>query len=74
MAGRKTNTEFVEHLMEFSRNGALMQLFILTAIEKYAQQVAASDLKAMEGGMISPQAWKACGVEAITELDTHLSH
>lgn len=37
-----TNVEFVQELMTFSRRGALAQLFVISAIEKYADAILAS--------------------------------
>lgn len=73
MAQRKTNTQFIKHLMDFSNNGALMQAFVLTAIEKYAESVIKADPAKLDNGFISAGAWIACANEARTALDNHLS-
>lgn len=73
-ARRKTNTQFIKHLMDFSNNGALMQAFVLTAIEKYSDAVAKADPDELNNGFISGNAWIACAKEARTALDTHLSN
>lgn len=37
---QETNVEFVTKLMEFSQHGALSQLFILDAIDKWSKKIA----------------------------------
>lgn len=55
---RKTNTEFVQELMtNGSPTGALVQPFVITAIEKYAQQVIAAGPEKFESAFMSGQAW-----------------
>jgi len=51
MSGWQTNEEFVLKLMRFSKRGALMQLFVIQAIDAYATEV----IFAAEQG--APQAW-----------------
>lgn len=74
---RKTNVEFITHLMEYSKHGALMQAFIIQAIEQYSEQVKAGipeDAKpepAEEGHVsfaVHPQAWRGCAVEILDAL------
>lgn len=40
---RRTNVQIVRDLMEFSDHGALAQMFVMEAIKRYADQVAAMD-------------------------------
>lgn len=70
---RKTNAEVVAELMEWSRNGVFMQLFILTAIEKYAKQVGAAPQGFMGDGLINEELWRRCANEAAAAIDAHLS-
>ena len=68
-----TNTEFVTHLMEFSRSGAMSQLFILNAIEKQAQAVVddqASIIQNMEDSFISGKAWVRTAKIILEEVET----
>jgi hypothetical protein len=56
----KTNVEFVTDLMEYNRFGAMAQLVILEAIERYVDGVIDNEadvLKGMEGTMIHGPAW-----------------
>ena len=62
-----TNSEFIERLMNFSNNGELMQLFIITAIEQYAK--LALEERLPDGGFIHPDAWQRCAKEVLEELD-----
>jgi len=70
MPKEKTNTEFVNKLMEYSNNGALMQVFVITAIEKYAEMVKAEgEPKGPVSHFIDPQAWLRCAEEALAKLE-----
>ena len=64
---RKTNTEFVTELMEFSQTGPLMQVFVMTAIQRYAE--AAINKKLPNDGLIPPKAWDACAQEVLEKLN-----
>lgn len=57
----KTNTEFVADLMNFSAHGALAQVFILTAIQKYAD--VCSERRIDENCMVNPDAWQGVARE-----------
>lgn len=59
----QTNIELVTHLMDFSRNGALMQCFVIEAIDKYAELTLA-DEPWQPNSIINQDAWKACATEA----------
>lgn len=63
----ETNVEFVTRLMEWSKHGPLAQVFVITAIEKYAETVA--DSPPIEHGLINGELWKAIAQEFKTELD-----
>lgn len=72
----KSNIEVITEIMEFSRCGALAQLFIMDTVCRHAERVAAApldDLKSMEGGLISPAAWKATAAEIAGKLRAHLT-
>lgn len=66
----QTNTEFVSELMDFSNCGALMQLFILSAIEKYADSVIKAGPAACHSEMIHGGAWVSCAEEAKEAFNT----
>ena len=66
---QKTNTQLVNHMMTYSKQGVLMQAFIIEAIANYAERVqsALKDAKD-ENAFISPHAWLACAEEAIDAI------
>jgi hypothetical protein len=45
----KTNAQLIGDLMSFSKQGVLMQVFIIEAIAKYAEQTKVSPAWANEG-------------------------
>jgi hypothetical protein len=57
MAKPQTNVEFVTNMMEFSKYGALSQIFILEAIRNWSELVAKGDPAKLDSPMISGQAW-----------------
>jgi hypothetical protein len=63
----KTNIDLVKHLMTFSKQGVLMQAFIIEAIVKYAEAVKANPLP--DTGFISAAAWDACAKEAFDAIN-----
>jgi len=68
----QTNTELVAELMEFSNSGALMQVFIINALDKMSQMTLdqeAEILESMQGGMINGPAWIACAAELKAKLE-----
>lgn len=68
-----TNEEKVVHMMNHSNYGALRQVFIMEAIRKYAEQVAAADPKIFEGmALISGTAWQGCARETLKDLATEM--
>ena len=64
-----TNTEFVSHLMEFSKSGAMMQLFILIAIEKYAEQCIEAGPAVFNTPMLSGEGWIRAATEAKASIE-----
>jgi hypothetical protein len=42
---QKTNIQLVTHMMTYSKQGVLMQAFIIEAIAKYAESVKANPLR-----------------------------
>ena len=72
---RKTNVEAVVDLMEFSRYGAVAQLFVVDALGKQAKRVADAAPEAFAGmnnGFINQAAWQGVAREIVQKLDAHL--
>jgi len=65
----ETNVEFMTRIMEFSKNGAIMQCFIIEAMAHYSKEIKDADLSNWEGGLISPDAWRACSIEILKEIE-----
>ncbi|KPU88106.1 hypothetical protein APR50_42680 [Variovorax paradoxus] len=63
-----TNVEFVTELMEFSAHGALIQAFVMQALEQYAKRVAATNPEALNTPMVSGHAWHGCALEVQRKL------
>ena len=63
-----TNVEFVTELMEFSTHGALVQAFVMQALEQYARRVAETDPEALDTPMVSGHAWHGCALEVLRKL------
>ena len=58
-----TNVQFVKRQMEFSQHGALMQAFVITALEKYAAQCIEAGPATFDSGLLSGEAWVGCAKE-----------
>lgn len=69
---RKTNEELVSDLMNFSRHGALMQVFVLEALGRYSADCAAADPADLNTPHLSGQAWHGCATEVLQALAEHL--
>ena len=69
MSKPQTNVEFVTNMMEFSRFGALAQVFIIQAIDQYSKRVAEADPATIDGGFISGQAWVGVAKEIQQKLE-----
>lgn len=68
------NVEFVTEMMEWSREGPLAQLFIITAIQKYADAVAKSTPAELGNmAMIAPEAWIRVAKEIAGKIDARMS-
>lgn len=65
---RATNIEFLTHLMEFSRTGAIMQLFVIAALDAYSKAIIESPPKEILCGFINADAWLAAAKEANAAL------
>lgn len=64
----QTNVEFVTELMEFSAHGALIQAFVLQALQQYANRVAATTPEALNTPLVSGHAWHGCALEVRRKL------
>lgn len=69
MTERKTNVEFIVDLMERSRHGALMQMFIIQALTSYAEAVVKAGPGPVESPLIRGEAWVSCAVEALDKMN-----
>ena len=73
MPKRKTNEQLVKSIMTFSRRGALIQAFVMAALENYAKMtVEAHKQGKLQGGVfgfINPDAWADCGREILEKLE-----
>lgn len=67
----QTNVEIVTHLMEYSRNGALIQAFVITALEKYASQVVEAGPENFDSGLLSGEAWVRCAQETLGTIERY---
>ncbi len=72
MTSKSTNIEFVVELMEYSAHGALIQAFVMQALEQYAKRVAAITAEALDTPMVSGHAWHGCAVEVRDKLGRRL--
>lgn len=74
MAKRKTNTQVITDLMEYSHNGAMMQAFIIEACDRYARQIIESDGSSWPAHhFVSFDLWKSCATELHDKLTEHLT-
>jgi hypothetical protein len=74
MKKHKTNIQMIKHLMEFSRHGALMQAFIMDALDKQSKAIAKMDPAEIDtGGFINGEAWINCAKELQEALDEHFT-
>lgn len=73
---RKTNVQAVKSMMEYSNHGALAQVFIMTAIQKYAETVLKAtpeQLASLEKSFINPDVWQSVAKEVKQKLDDHFN-
>lgn len=66
---RKTNTEFITDLTEFSPYGAVAQVLIMTAIERFAE--AAAEKRIPDDGLVHPDAWQGCAKDIVKRFKQH---
>ena len=65
----KTNAQLIGDLMSFSKQGVLMQAFLIEAIAKYAEQTKVSPPWSKDNTFISEAAWRACADEALEAIN-----
>jgi hypothetical protein len=68
----QTNVEFITDLMEHSAHGALIQAFVIHALDLYARKVAAARPEDLGTGLVSGHAWHGCAVEVCRKLAQRL--
>lgn len=70
----QTNVQFVVDMMEHSAHGALVQAFVLEAIDRYAKQVMSDQDKLrvqMKNHLVHPEAWIGCAKEVNAKCLAH---
>ncbi|MDE3021375.1 MAG: hypothetical protein KGI54_05900 [Pseudomonadota bacterium] len=72
MKTHKTNQQVIDHLMNYSVNGALIQPFILVALEYYSRHILQSPVPDMDNGFVSMETWKRCAQETLDTVNQHL--
>lgn len=60
-------------IMDFSRNGALMQMFVIDLCDKFARAAIAGDAIAAPPATMDKGCWEQCAKTLKTELDYHLN-
>lgn len=68
---RRTNTEFIADVMDYSRFGPMAQLFVLEAVRRYAEQCAKAPASALESGLINGELWKAVAKDILRQCEEH---
>lgn len=70
---RLDNVEFVTEMMEHSKFGPLAQAFVIEAISRYAEQVAASKPENYgQTSFFSPESWIGVGKEIAEKMDARI--
>ena len=65
----KTNAQLIGDLMSYSKQGVLMQAFLIEAIHAYSQQTKVAPPWSTDSGFISEAAWRACADEALEAIN-----
>ena len=66
---RLTNEEFVSDLMNYSRFGGLVQVFVIEAIRHYAETMASADPAKFDNDLLNGKAWIGVAQEVKAKLD-----
>lgn len=70
MAKRKTNTQMIAHLINYSAHGDLAQLFIMNAIHGLAEVTVDAGVEAIpESDMVHPESWVAVAQEIKDKIE-----
>lgn len=72
MPGRKlkTNEDLMQDLMQFSPRGALCQIFIIQAVQKYVDAIIKAGPNCLgEDSMVNSEAWHAVAVDIKQRMD-----
>lgn len=65
----KTNVQFVTDLMEFSRFGALAQVFVIDALDKWSKKISECDPAQFDNAMINGEAWVGVAKEIQQKIE-----
>jgi hypothetical protein len=65
----KTNVQFVTDLMEFSRYGALAQIFVIDALDKWSKKISECDPAQVDNAMINGEAWVGVAKEIQQKIE-----
>jgi hypothetical protein len=68
LRAQKTNLGVVTDIMDFSRFGALSQVFVMEALASYAQSVNQTPAADLEGGAVPGAVWKGVAEEVLGKL------
>lgn len=76
MSVPRTNIAFILRLMQISRHGAMMQLWLIECIRRYGEMCKKTPLEEVEkqfgeNSFISAKGWKGTGEEALERLDEY---
>jgi hypothetical protein len=68
-----TNIEKVQHIMSYSRYGALAQLFVMDALHKWTGIISKAQPEQVDNGFVDPEAWIGVAREINDALNAGLS-
>jgi hypothetical protein len=68
-----TNIEKVQHIMSYSRYGALAQLFVMDALHKWTDIIGKASPQRVDNGFIDPEAWIGVAREIQNALKSDLT-
>lgn len=74
----KTNIDFMCDLMDFSRFGALAQMFVIDALSKWSAKVAETPIEELRAAfkntpLINAEAWQGVAREIKDKLDGYFA-
>ena len=70
---RLTNVQFITELMEISRNGPMIQAYVLEALRLYSDSVVQYQDQIPEDGIISRRLWVSCAEEVLEKLEAQIN-